>query len=256
MMATLEEMIDAVASRLRKARVVGALTGAGISAESGIRTFRDTMEGLWKDFDPQKLATPEAFAADPELVSRWYDSRRQGCLGAEPNPGHLALAEIDRLLEPRGGKLVVLTQNVDGLHQRAGSRHVVELHGSIHVWRCMRTGKETRPGPEPFPAFPPPSPWGGSLRPGVVWFGEALPMGAIMAAEELASGCDVFFSIGTSAIVYPAAGFVTAAGANGALTVEINRDPTPLSNRVDFSLRGKSGDVLPLIVARMGAHGE
>lgn len=252
-MPSVEEMIDAVASRLCKARLVAVLTGAGISAESGIRTFRDTMEGLWKDFDPQKLATPEAFAADPALVSRWYDWRRQGCLAAEPNPGHAALAEIDLQLESRGGKLVVLTQNVDGLHQRAGSRHVVELHGSIHVWRCTATGREHRPGPEPFVEFPPASPWtkDGCLRPGVVWFGEALPMDAVRIADETASGCDVFLSVGTSAVVYPAAGFVEVASANGAVTVEINRDPTPISRRVDYTIRGKSGEVLPRIAARM-----
>lgn len=247
-MPTIDEQIDAVASRLVTAKTIGVLTGAGISAESGIRTFRDTMEGLWKDFDPQKLATPEAFAANPALVTKWYDWRRQGCLAAEPNPGHLALAELENWLESRAGKLVILTQNVDGLHQRAGSRNVVELHGSIHIWRCTATGCESRPAPEAFTEFPPKTPSGTPMRPAIVWFGEPLPIDAIRTAAQTAATCDVFFSIGTSAIVYPAAGFVEEASANGAITVEINKDPTPLSNRVDFSLRGPSGDLLPRIV--------
>ncbi len=247
-MPDIDEQIETVAKRLASARSVGVLTGAGISAESGIRTFRDTMEGLWKDFDPQQLATPEAFAADPALVTRWYDWRRQGCLAAEPNPGHTALAELESWLSSRGGKVVILTQNVDGLHQRAGSRNVVELHGSIHIWRCTRTGREFRPGPGAFAEFPPTSPWDGAMRPGIVWFGEALPIDALQAAGETAATCDMFFSVGTSAVVYPAAGFVEDAGANGAVTVEINKDPTPLSRRVDFSLRGRSGEVLPRIV--------
>jgi NAD-dependent deacetylase len=249
-MTHLDDMICAVADRLARARRVAVLTGAGISAESGIRTFRDTMAGLWKDFDPQKLATPEAFAADPELVSRWYDWRRLGCLAAEPNAGHTALAALERRVRDRGGEFTLLTQNVDGLHQRGGSMTVVELHGSIHVWRCTRTGEEVRPGPAPFATFPPPSPAGGGamLRPGVVWFGEPLPGVALRAAAEAVAACDVFLSVGTSAVVYPAAGFVEEAGANGAVTVEVNPEATPLSRRVDFSLRGKAGELLPRLL--------
>lgn len=213
------------------------------------------MEGLWKDFDPQKLATPEAFAADPALVTRWYDWRRQGCLAAEPNPGHLALAELERRLDARGGSLVILTQNVDGLHKRAGNRNVVELHGSIHIWRCTKTGRELRPGPEPFPEFPPTSPAGFPMRPGIVWFGEALPLHALREAARVAAECDLFFSIGTSALVYPAAGFIDEASGNGATTIEINKDPTPLSSRVDFALRGLSGEILPRIVSSLGNRG-
>jgi NAD-dependent deacetylase len=251
----IEDVLNAIAARVASARHVAVVTGAGISAESGIRTFRDTMEGLWKDFDPQKLATPEAFAADPELVSRWYDWRRLGCLAAEPNPGHLALANLEKLLLQRGGRFTLFTQNVDGLHQRAGSRHIIEVHGSIHTWRCTRTGRETTPGPTPFERFPPPSPFHDDavLRPGVVWFGEALPEAALRTADEAARTTDVFFSVGTSALVYPAAGFIEIAGAHGALTVEVNKDPTPLSRRVDFSLRGTAGDILPRLVARLAA---
>jgi NAD-dependent deacetylase len=253
--ATLDEMIAAVAARLATARHVAVVTGAGISAESGIRTFRDTMSGLWKDFDPQKLATQEAFDADPELVTRWYDWRRLGCLAAEPNPGHLALARLEEWMRARGGDFILLTQNVDGLHQRAGSRNVVEVHGSIHTWRCTATGREVRPESAAFDTFPPTSAWGGLLRPGVVWFGESLPIDALRAADHAIQHADVFFSVGTSAVVYPAAGFIEVAGAHGALTVEVNKDPTPLSRRVDYSLRGSAGEILPRILDAMTGDG-
>ena len=232
------------------------LTGAGISAESGLRTFRETMEGLWKDFDPMTLATPEAWEADPEKVSRWYDWRRQGCLAAEPNPGHLALAEMERRLEARGGRFTLLTQNVDRLHQKAGSRSVVELHGSIIQWRCTACGAKETPGPEPLAAFPPPAACcTGSrgktralLRPDVVWFGEMLPEDALAAASEAVSACDLFFSIGTSSVVQPAASYIHWAARTGAKTVEINKEPTPISNSVDWSIMGKSGEVLPSMI--------
>lgn len=254
-MSPLSDLIRAVGQRLRKARHVAVVTGADISAESGIRTFRDTMQGLWKDFDPQKLATQEAFDADPELVTRWYDWRRLGCLAAEPNPGHVALAGLEERLRARGAEFVLLTQNVDGLHQRAGSRRVVEVHGSIHTWRCTKTGREVRPGAEAFPAFPPQSDRGGLLRPGVVWFGEALPLEALREADRAIEHADVFLSVGTSAVVYPAAGFIETAGSNGALTVEVNKDATPISRRVDFSLRGSAGEILPRILDAMTAGG-
>lgn len=239
---------------LRSARSVAVLTGAGISAESGLRTFRETMDGLWKDFDPMTLATPEAWAADAEKVSRWYDWRRLGCLEAEPNPGHLALAELERLLTARGGTFTLLTQNVDRLHQKAGSRNVVELHGSIVQWRCTACGEKSTPAPAPLPAFPPAAPCCGAsrprgvLRPDVVWFGEMLPPEAIAAAEHAAATCDLFFSIGTSAVVHPAAGFIVQAARRGASTVEINKDPTPISGLVRWSVMGKSGEVLPELV--------
>lgn len=244
--------IEAVAEVLSRARRVVVLTGAGISAESGLRTFRDTMEGLWKSFDPQKLATPEAFEADPEMVTRWYDHRRLGCLAAEPNPGHRAIAEIERRLTSAGGRFTLLTQNVDRLHQRAGSVNVVELHGSIIEWRCVKTGRKVTPGPSAMTEFPPRSECGALLRPDVVWFGEMLPETAVRAAQEAVSGCEVFLSIGTSAQVYPAAGFIHAASRHGAKTVEVNKDPTPISGMVDWSLLGKAGEVLPEVVGMMG----
>ncbi|MBX3405843.1 MAG: NAD-dependent deacylase [Phycisphaeraceae bacterium] len=255
--------VQAAANALRAARRIAVLTGAGISAESGLRTFRSAaapdlppdMQALWKEFDPQTLATPEAFAANPDLVTRWYDWRRIGCLAAEPNAGHLALAELERGLVQSDGSYTLLTQNVDRLHQRAGSRNVVELHGTIIVWRCTRCGEETEPAPEPMTEFPPQAPCcrdpRALLRPDVVWFGEALPDCALRAASDAAESCDVFMSIGTSSVVYPAAAFVLQAAANGARTVEINPDPTPISPRMDWSIRAKAGDALPRIVELM-----
>lgn len=242
---------------LRAARHVVVLTGAGASAESGIPVFRAahaTMSALWKDFDPAQLATPEAFASDPETVTRWYDWRRLGCLDAQPNPGHRALVIIERALLERGGTFVLLTQNVDRLHQRAGSRNVVELHGDILTWRCTRTGRTVELPPVPLSEFPARSPFDprGLLRPNVVWFGEALPDAAVRAAHEAVLACDLFLSIGTSGVVYPAAGFIGQAADRGAATGEINAESTPITRLVNWSVRGNSGDVLPSIVERLG----
>ena len=247
----MNELIHAVAERLGRAKRVVVLTGAGISAESGIPTFRDTMAGLWKEFDPAKLATPEAFARDPEMVTKWYDTRRLGCASAEPNAGHRALAAMEAGLVSHGARMTLLTQNVDRLHQRAGSREVVELHGTIMEWRCARSGKKVSP-PEPpaaFGKYPPRSPHGeGFLRPDVVWFGEMLPEAALSAAFAALDACDVFLSVGTSSVVHPAAGFVEVAGSRGAVTVEVNREPTPISRAVDYALHGAAGEILPRIV--------
>lgn len=239
--------IDQAAAAVAAAKRVVVLTGAGVSAESEIPTFRDTMDGLWKEFDPQTLATPEAFARDPKSVSKWYDWRRQRCLEAEPNPGHRALADLEQDLESRGRSLTILTQNVDRLHQKAGSGSVVELHGTIMIWRCTQTGREIEPGPEPFDRFPPVSPFAGGalLRPCVVWFGEALPPEALDAAQRAVDECDVFLSIGTSSVVYPAAGFVQVASSRGATTIEVNPETTPITELVDVHLRGRSGEILP-----------
>ncbi len=245
------------ARALATARRIVVLTGAGVSAESGLRTFRGAtaadlpadMQALWKEFDPMRLATPEAFDADPAMVTRWYDWRRLGCLAAEPNPGHRALADIERRVAARAGAFTLLTQNVDRLHQKAGSINVVELHGSIIEWRCARTGRTVVPPPVPFDRYPPPSPHaaGALLRPNVVWFGEMLPEAAIAAAHAAVGACDLFMSVGTSSVVYPAAGFVELAAARGATTIEVNAEETPISRRVGYSLRGKSGEVLPLL---------
>lgn len=250
----MEHSIAQLTDMLRDARSVAVVTGAGISAESSIPTFRDAMEGLWAEFDPMTLATPEAFEADPERVTRWYDHRRLGCLAAEPNPGHTALAMLERRVVGAGGEFWLLTQNVDGLHRRAGSERVYELHGSITRWRCTETGLEAGLPEGAMEDFPPRSPHhpDGLLRPGVVWFGEMLPGDVLEAAEEAVNACDVFLSVGTSAEVYPAAGFVVAAGARGARTGEVNLEETPVSQMVEVSVRGKSGEVLPRVMEALG----
>lgn len=232
-----------------QARHAVVLTGSGVSAESRIPTFRDakdtTMHALWAEFDPQTLATREAFDADPEMVTRWYDWRRIKCLEARPNPGHLALAELQRRALAGGRHFTLLTQNVDGLHQRAGSTGVVELHGSIMRWRGVRTGTPAPLPPAPFESFPPRLETGELIRPDIVWFGEMLPERAIAAAFEALASCDLFVSVGTSAVVHPAAGFIHQARDAGARTIEINPDSTPISSITDLRLVGRSGEILP-----------
>lgn len=227
---------------LRAARSVAALTGSGISAESGVPTFRDAQTGLWARYDPQQLATPEAFMRDPDLVWRWYEWRRKLIGEAGPNPGHHALAELEQKMPD----FTLATQNVDGLHRLAGSENVLELHGNILRTVCSAEGIEVEPrGDE----TPPPCPNCGSpLRPDVVWFGEMLPEGAMEAAAEAARSCDVFLSIGTSSLVYPAASLPYEALSAGAVVVEINPEDTPLSGQVTHSLRGRAGEVLPELV--------
>jgi len=252
--------LDWVARKLAAARRVVVLTGAGISAESGLRTFRGAteedlpadMRALWKEFDPQKLATPQAFEADPAGVSRWYDWRRVGCLAAIPNPGHVALAEMERIVVSNGGTFTLLTQNVDRLHQRAGSQNVVEIHGSIIEWRCTETGRKYVPEESAFAAYPIASPFsaGAILRPDVVWFGEMLPESALKIAAESCSEADLFFSIGTSSVVQPAAFFIQWAREACAFTVEVNVAATAISRTVDAALVGSASSILPELVAR------
>jgi len=239
---------DSLVGTLRGAQAVVVLTGAGVSAESGIPTFRDAMEGLWAKYDPSQLATPETFDRDPETVTRWYDWRRKKCSRAKPNPAHLALARLEKHLATQKRGFTLLTQNVDRLHQAAGSRNVVELHGAIWVWRCTRCGIEREERGGPFGEYPPRCACGGARRPAVVWFGEMLPEEAMEKAGEALEACDLFFSIGTSAVVEPAASFIHTARRRGAKTVEINREPTPITPVVDWSLLGKAGEILPEVV--------
>ncbi|MEQ8850630.1 MAG: NAD-dependent deacylase [Phycisphaerales bacterium] len=239
------DILTAAAAALRDARSVAVLTGAGVSAESGLSTFRDAQTGHWAKYDPMQLATPEAFRRDPELVTRWYDMRRQAALAANPNDGHRALAEMQRTLAARDGRFTLITQNVDGLHARAGSTDVIELHGSLRHWRCFDCGRAGADLPSPLTEFPTPCDCGGYMRPGVVWFGESLPTGAIDRAAEAAASCDVFLTVGTSAVVYPAAGLIHVAHEAGARTIEINRDATDVSELVTWRLAGPSGDLLP-----------
>jgi NAD-dependent deacetylase len=228
--------------RLRAARNVLVLTGAGISAESGVPTFRGP-EGLWRQFRPEDLATPEAFARDPRLVWEWYAWRRERIAAVEPNAGHQALA---RLEEQVPGYLLA-TQNVDGLHALAGSRRMVELHGSIWRLRCVGCGAE-RDERGPLATLPPRCACGGLLRPGVVWFGESLPEQGFHKAFAAAAEADVALVVGTSSVVYPAAGLPGAARAAGAFVVEVNLEPTPLSGACHVCLRGPASEVLPELV--------
>lgn len=245
------ESIHHAASLLHKARSVVVLTGAGISAESGLATFRDPEEGLWAKYDPMELATADAFRRDPELVTRWYHWRFTLAMDAQPNPGHHALAELERRFEENGRRLEIITQNVDGLHQRAGSRRVIEIHGSIHRWRCTKTGHEKPLSDLSFEIFPVPSEHGGLMRPCVVWFGEALPEHALTDTMDALNQCDLFLSVGTSATVWPAASFIEVAREGGAKTIEINRDATLNTAMVDCAVQGLSGKILPQVVAAL-----
>jgi len=228
---------------LRGARAVAVLTGSGVSAESGVPTFRDAQTGLWAHYDPADLATPEAFERDPGLVWEWYEWRRKLVREAAPNPGHLALAQLER----RVSRFTLVTQNVDGLHQRAGSGGVIELHGNITHTKCSVEDVLVEDyAPESTPPVCPNC--GAPLRPDVVWFGEALPADALRAASGAAGSCDLFFSVGTSGLVQPAASLPFEALRGGATVVEVNPDETPLSRRADHVLRGRAGEVLPALV--------
>jgi NAD-dependent deacetylase len=241
-----ETLID----RLREADRVTILTGAGISAESGIATFRDP-DGLWEKFEPQELANVDAFLNNPELVQGWYRHRRQIVEDAEPNAGHRALVELEAHVDT----VTVITQNVDDLHNRAGSSEVIELHGNITHNYCMDC--ETDVSPERVddaieggnPATCPEC--GGLVRPDVVWFGEMLPPGAMDRASQATTDCDVFLSVGTSTVVYPAARLPMLAKESGAYVAEVNPDRTPISGDVDEYLAGPAGEVLPGIVEEL-----
>lgn len=229
---------------LSEARRIAVLTGSGISAESGVPTFRG-QDGLWRTHRPEDLATPEAFARDPKLVWEWYDWRRSIISKVEPNPGHFALAS----LEDRSPDFQLVTQNVDGLHERAGSRRVHHLHGSIWRVRCTECGAENNDGRVPMPVIPPRCGCGALVRPGVVWFGEPLPGKAWMEAERAAAACDLLIVAGTSAQVYPAASLVPLAARGGARIIEINLEETPLSGVAGLALRGKAGEILPQLIS-------
>jgi NAD-dependent deacetylase len=232
---------------LRNARRVVAFTGSGVSAESGVPTFRDAQTGLWANFKPEELATPEAFRRNPKRVWDWYAWRRKLVADAQPNAAHLALAELER----RVVAFTLITQNVDGLHQRAGSRNVIELHGNIARTKCFEEDVPVEHW-EDCGEVPPRCPrCGGLLRPDVVWFNESLPEHAMNGALIATRSCDVFLSIGTSSQVYPAASLPFEALDTGAMVVEINPDTTPLTARATFALRGPSGDIVPRIVRQL-----
>ena len=243
----------ALINKLRDATRVVALTGAGVSAESGVPTFRDRQTGLWEQYDAAELATPEAFQRDPALVWGWYEWRRALVLRAEPNAAHGALADLTDLVP----QFTLVTQNVDDLHERAGSRNVLHLHGELARPYC-ETCQSSYTHPEGIPDMPaggariepPRCPGcGGRIRPGVVWFGESLPELTWMAAREVARQCDVFLCCGTSAVVQPAASLARIAIDAGATTIQINPNPTELDAAVAATLRTAAGSGLPQLVS-------
>lgn len=229
---------------LKKTERVAALTGAGVSQESGLRTFRDAQTGLWAQYKPTELASPEAYERDPKLVWDWYAWRREAIKGVRPNPGHYALVDMAHHIPD----FSLITQNVDGLHRMAGSPRLIELHGNIQRVKCSSCGQQAEVWTEAVSEVPRCESCDGLLRPDVVWFGESLPRVELESAVEAARASHVFFSIGTSGLVQPAASLAYAARNRGAVVVEINADPTPLTEKVDFTLHGKSGQILPALV--------
>ncbi|AEN74214.1 NAD-dependent deacetylase [Rhodothermus marinus SG0.5JP17-172] len=233
--------------RLARARSVAVLTGAGISAESGVPTFRDP-GGLWERFRPEELANVQAFLRNPDLVQRWYAYRRKLVREVEPNPGHYALVELERMVPD----FTLITQNVDNLHRRAGSQRVVELHGNLLRSYCIDCGRpadevDLEAAAEGKPVRCPAC--GGLIRPDVVWFGELLPEEALAEAYAACERAEVFLSVGTSVVVYPAAGLPLEAKRAGAYVAEINLQPSAIADQVDALLLGKAGEILPALVA-------
>ncbi len=234
-----------LAQELARADRWVVMTGSGISAESGVPTFRDAQTGLWAKYDAEELATPDAFTNNPTLVWDWYVWRRELIQRARPNAGHAALATLAEL-KP---ELALITQNVDGLHQRAGNRDVVEFHGNIERDKCFSCNRIATESSDTSERPPRCGACSGPLRPDVVWFGEAIPTAAMEAAFRAVDGCEVFLSIGTSALVYPAAGLADAAASRGAIVVEINTNPTPLTASANYPLQGLATFWLPAIAA-------
>lgn len=237
-MTRLERVLEFISEK--KPQVIAVLTGAGISAESGVPTFRGP-QGLWRNFRPEQLASPDAFRRDPRLVWEWYDWRRELVRKCEPNAGHLALAELECA---RPEATTIVTQNVDGLHARAGSRNLIELHGNLYRARCTKE-RNTIAFEPPIEAIPPMCGCGAMLRPDIVWFGESLDSSNMDRATNAAANADLLLIVGTSGVVYPAAGLVYVARGT---TVEINPDETPLTEQCDFSLQMPSTQALPRLV--------
>ncbi|MBN1287329.1 MAG: NAD-dependent deacylase [Anaerolineae bacterium] len=244
-------LIEQAAQLLRGCARLAVLTGAGISKESGVPTFRDAMDGLWARYDPQELATPQAFARNPKLVYDWYTYRRELVAGAAPNPGHYALVDLEPLIP----EVTIITQNVDGFHRAAGSRTVIELHGSLGEDRCSANcrGAPTlvKPGAAlpAAPGEPPRCPYCRSfLRPNVVWFNEALPVEALERAMQVSRSCDVMLVVGTSGVVQPAASLPYWAVRSGAKLIDVNPGMDEIGPAADVFLQGPSGEVLPQLV--------
>lgn len=232
-----------VKERLAEAQAITVLTGAGISADSGVPTFRGA-DGLWRNFRAEDLATPEAFARDPHLVWEWYNWRRELIATKHPNAAHQAVGELERRYE----QFWLITQNVDGLHRAAGSRKLSEIHGNIWMVRCTACGFIEDNRDVPITIHPTCQHCNGLLRPHIVWFGESLSPEDLTRCASVLKTCDVLLVIGTSGVVYPAAGFASIAKEAGAYVVEINLDTTPQSDLVDLSLQGRAKDVVPLLL--------
>ncbi len=230
-------------SRIASAQAITVLTGAGISADSGVPTFRGA-DGLWRNFRAEELATPEAFDQDPRLVWEWYNWRRELIATKQPNEAHVAIAS----LESRLSDFWLITQNVDGLHRQAGSTKLSEIHGNIWMVRCTACGAVTENHQVPLSLLPYCGACGGLLRPHIVWFGESLREEDLARCATQLENCDVLLVIGTSGVVYPAAGFASIAKDAGALVIEVNLDQTPQSDLVDMSLRGRAKELIPLLL--------
>lgn len=243
------EALKRAADFLRAARCVAVLTGAGVSAESGLATFRGA-GGLWEGQRVEDVATPFAFERDPALVWRFYNARRANRKTVRPNAGHLALARLEEHLGPE--RFTLITQNVDGLHREAGSRCVLEVHGALSRVRCTSCDLKEECPDEDLPDLPRCRECGELLRPDIVWFHEMLPEDVWLAAGRAAAGCQCFLVVGTSAVVYPAAGLIDLARASGARVIEVNLEETAASDRADVSLFGPSGVVLPRLLERLG----
>ncbi len=235
----LEKIRQDIASGIR----ITVFSGAGISAASGIPTFRGEQDSLWSRYRPEDLATPQAFSRDPELVWRWYDWRRGLIAAAGPNAAHQAVADLEA-----SSQVTVVTQNVDGYHQAAGSSRVLEFHGSIWVVRCQGCGAESLDHRVPIPITPECEQCGGMLRPGVVWFGEGIDPGVLRDSAEVSADCDLFVVVGTAGAVYPAAGLVGTARNAGARIVEFNLEPGGVSHLADLFVPGSAADTMGFLV--------
>jgi NAD-dependent deacetylase len=240
----MQKEIEALKQHLRKADRVAALTGAGISAESGVPTFRSA-DGLWRNYSVTDLATPEAFARDPALVWEFYHWRRNLIASLTFNPAHKALVD----LEAKVPRFTLITQNVDGLHIKAGSKNILEIHGNLWKVRCTKCHKITLDLSLDMGLLPKCQDCGGLLRPQVVWFGESLDYRLLSQAIEASRTCQVMLVVGTSAVVQPAASLASEAKEAGAVVAEINVEETPNSRMMDFVLLGKAGEIVPKLVA-------
>ena len=229
--------------KAKQSKKVAVLTGAGISAESGVPTFRGE-EGLWKKYKPEELASLDAFMQNPELVWEWYAFRKKLIDEVQPNPGHVSLSRMEEIYP----EFTLITQNVDGLHWKAGNRNILELHGNIMRSRCVVCGTGSNRVEMEGKRELPRCACGGLMRPDVVWFGELLPREILYKAFRAAENCELFFTIGTSAVVQPAASLPVTAKEYGAFVVEINIEPTVISHRVDETLIGPSGEILPKLL--------